>query len=35
VIFNDPTGKGHRINVTEPNGRIIFGATWAPDEVKA
>ena len=31
VIFNDPAGKGHRINVTDPNGRIIFGAIWAPE----
>jgi hypothetical protein len=34
VIFNDPAGKGHRVRVTEPSGRITFGAIWAPEKTK-
>jgi hypothetical protein len=34
VIFNDPTGKGHRISVHEPSGRILLGAAWQPEEEK-
>lgn len=35
VIFNDPTGKGHRIRVTNPAGRILFSTIWDPDKARS
>jgi hypothetical protein len=28
IIFNDPTGKGHRFHVKGMESRIAMGATW-------